>query len=70
MRLGLSCSHMKILFAVRKGNEDWQEELITEVEERIPAAKLWAEQNGFDRLRVATITDADLDFGKTVRKLK
>ena len=46
---------MKILWAVRDGNEDWEEELITEVEDRIPAAVKWAKANGFDRLRIATV---------------
>lgn len=43
---------MRILFGVRRENEDWQEELITESEDRIEAAKQWAVENGFDRLRV------------------
>ncbi len=53
----------RILFAVRKGNEDWQEELITEVPERIPQASEWAKANGFDRLRIATIDDKAPKFG-------
>ena len=60
-------SGVKVLFAVRCGAEDWQEELITEVEERIPAATLWAEANGFNRLRVATLEDGPPDFAATVR---
>jgi hypothetical protein len=31
------------------------EELITEVEERIPEATKWAEENDFDRIRIAEI---------------
>jgi hypothetical protein len=58
---------MRILFAVRKENEDWQEELITEDEAKIDAASVWARENGFDRLRVAEIEDGKPDFGKTVR---
>lgn len=59
---------MKVLFGVKKGNEDWQEELITEVEERIEEAKVWATANGFDRLRVAEIDEKEPpDFTKTVR---
>jgi hypothetical protein len=58
---------MKILFAVRKGNEDWREELITEDESKIDAASVWARENGFDRLRVAEIEDGMADFGKTVK---
>lgn len=50
---------MKILFAVKTGDEDWQEQLITEQEDKIEAAKQWAKANGFDRLRVA-----DVDLSK------
>jgi hypothetical protein len=57
---------IKILFAVRKENEDWQEELITDVEERIPLASEWAEANGFDRLRVAVIDDGPPDFSSVL----
>ena len=46
---------MKILFATRKGNPDWMEELITEVEERIPESTKWAEENDFDRIRIEEI---------------
>ena len=57
----------KVLWAVRVGEPDWAEEIITEVAERIPAASEWARANGFDRLRVA---DVDLttppDFAGTV----
>lgn len=57
----------KVLFAVKNGAEDWQEELITEVEARIPAAKEWAARNGYGRFRVAVIDDSDMDFKKTVK---
>lgn len=57
---------MKILFAVRKGEEDWKEQLITEVEARIPAASEWAKANGFDRLRIAEIDDKIPDFAGTI----
>lgn len=60
---------MKILFAVKIGNEDWQEELITEDESRIEAASKWAVDNGFDRLRVAEIDlNEKPDFTKTINK--
>ncbi len=60
---------MKVLFAVRQGNEDWQEELITEIEERIPAAREWAQANGFDRLRIAEIDlDQRPDFTKALKR--
>lgn len=48
----------KVLYATRIGNEDWQEELLTEKEELFYQAKTWASANGFDRFRVAEI---DLD---------
>lgn len=58
---------MKVLFAVRKGDADWQEQLITEQPDKIQAASEWAKKNGFDRLRIA---DIDLstkpDFTKTI----
>ncbi len=57
---------MKVLFAVRKGDEDWQEQLITEVESRIYAASAWAFANGFNRLRIATFDDKAPDFTKTI----
>jgi len=57
----------KILWAVKKGSEDWEEELITEVESRIPAASKWAVDNGFDRLRIATVDlSVAPDFRNTV----
>ena len=59
---------MKVLYATKIGDEDWQEQIITEVAERIPAAKKWAEANGFDRLRVADYPDDPRmpDFAATV----
>jgi hypothetical protein len=57
---------MKVLFAVKVGDEDWQEELITECEEKISAASEWAKKNGFDRLRIADIPDGPPDFSKVV----
>lgn len=59
---------MKVLFAVKIGDEDWQEQLITEVESRIESATKWALANGFDRVRVATIDETEKpDFSKTLR---
>ena len=57
---------MKILFAVKIGDEAWREQLITEDETRIDAAKTWAEENGFDRIRVADIDDSKPDFKNTI----
>jgi hypothetical protein len=59
---------IKILFAVKIGAEDWEEQLITEVEDKIPAASTWAIANGFDRLRVAEIDLTEKpDFRKAVK---
>ncbi len=59
---------MKILWATKIGDEDWQEQLITENPAAIEKASTWARANGFDRLRVA---DVDLskppDFSKVIR---
>jgi hypothetical protein len=57
---------MKVLFAVPIFAEDWMEELITDVEDRIPLAAEWARANGFDRLRVADIDDSLPDFAGTL----
>jgi len=60
-------SKVKILWATKIGNPDWQEELITEFEVKIPFAKIWAKNNGYDRLRVSEIDLRDKpDFGKTI----
>jgi hypothetical protein len=46
----------KLLYGVRLGDEDWQEELLTNDETRHEDAKVWAVKEGFDpkRFRVAT----------------
>jgi len=60
---------MKVLFAVKVGEEDWKEQLITEVEDQIEAASKWATENGFDRLRIATIDlSKPPDFAATVKR--
>ena len=57
----------KILFAVKEENEDWQEELITEYEERIPDAIEWAKENGYNRFRIWEFVEGDKpDFASTV----
>ncbi len=62
---------MKILWATKIGAPTEDEQLITEVESRIPAAMEWAKKNGFDRFRIA---DMDMnekpDFTKTINKKK
>lgn len=55
-----------VLFAVRKGEPDYNEVLITNNPDRIEDAKKWALANGFDRLRVSTIDMREKpDFRKT-----
>ena len=58
---------VKVLFATKKGEPDYMEQLITDKSEAINEASKWALVNGFDRLRIATI---DLgkkpDFTKTI----
>ena len=51
-----------VLYAVKKGAPDWQEEIITTKRERIPEAKKWASENGFDRFRVAEFGNEKPDF--------
>jgi len=60
----------KVLFAVKVGDEDWQEQLITEDETKIEPASKWALSNGFDRLRVATIGNEKPNFVATIKKPK
>lgn len=57
----------KMLWAVKIGDEDWQEQIITTDEKRIPDARKWAEQNGFNRFRVSDVPQGAPDFRKTVR---
>jgi hypothetical protein len=59
---------MKILWAVRIGDEVWQEQVITEHESRIPAAMEWAKANGFDRFRIAVVDDSKPDFTKVLTR--
>jgi len=57
-----------ILWAVRIGDEDWQEELITSTTDpaHLAAAIKWAKENGFDRLRISTYSGEPPDFMKAV----
>lgn len=48
---------MKILWGTKVGAANWEEEIITENEELIPAARAWAEKHGYNRLRVAEMSD-------------
>lgn len=57
----------KVLFAVKVGEPDWAEQLITEQENRIEEARKWAGENGFDRFRIAEIDlSTPPDWAKTV----
>lgn len=60
---------MLILWAVKKGEEDWQEQLITDGDKaKIAKASKWAEANGFDRLRVAQFQEGERpDFIGTIQ---
>ena len=55
-----------ILYAVRVGNEDWQEEIITTQADRIEAARAWATENGFNRFRVFRWDGSPPNFAETV----
>ena len=56
----------KILWAVKKGEPDYNEQIITENEERIEDAKKWATENGFDRFRIQVLDlSTPPDFKKT-----
>jgi hypothetical protein len=58
-----------ILFAVKKGEPDWNEVLITNNPAKIEDAKKWALANGFDRLRVSKIDmNEKPNFEKTFAK--
>ena len=57
----------KVLWAVKKGDEFWQEQIITDTTSslHLANAKAWALKNGFDRLRVSTMNYADKpDFSR------
>ena len=62
-------NHMKVklLYATKIGQPDYMEELLTDKEGQFEAAKNWAQQNGFDRFRVATCDlSTKPDFTKTI----
>lgn len=59
----------KVLWGTKVGDPDYNEQLITENENQIEAAKKWAEQNGFDRLRIQNLDlSTPPDFKKTFGK--
>lgn len=59
---------MKILWAVKEDDEEWEEQIITTDGNRIEVAKAWATQNGFDRFRISEESDTPMppDFASTV----
>jgi hypothetical protein len=60
-----------ILWAVKVGEPDWDEQVITTQGDKIEEAKAWAAANGFDRFRVAKVDmGAAPDFAGTVRQLR
>lgn len=56
-----------ILWGVLIGQPAHMEQLITDKPEYIEKAKIWAQNNGFDRLRVAIIDDKKPNFIKTIK---
>jgi hypothetical protein len=66
-----------VLWGTKKDAESWEEELITtaavssEGEAKIEKAKIWAKQNGFDRLRVSKLDpSAAPDFTGAIKRAK
>jgi hypothetical protein len=58
-----------VLYGVKVGDEDWQEAIITTDAYKVEPAKVWAEANGYDRLRVATIKLGKApNFAKTINR--
>lgn len=59
----------QILWAVKIGDPDYAEQILTDKPERFEAAKQWAKANGFDRFRISEIDlDTKPDFTKTLNK--
>jgi len=59
-----------ILYAVKKGAEDRQEEIITCTKDkaRLAKARKWAEEQGFDRFRTTTYSGEAPDFTRVLNK--
>ena len=58
----------KVLFAVKIGEADWKEVMLTNKEERFEDAQKWGKENGFDRFRIAEIDITKKpDFTKTIK---
>ena len=58
----------QVLWAVKIGEPNWAEQMITNDASKIEEAKAWAEKKGFDRFRIANIDDEKPDFTKTIKK--
>lgn len=62
----------RILWAVKIGDEDWQEQIISTDATKFPAARAWAIANGFDRLRESVMDDGpprfDLCLNRTPKR--
>ena len=56
---------VKVAFARKVGAPDYTEVLLTEVEDRIPAATAWAKENGY----VVRIAEIDLDVAPDFTKV-
>ena len=57
---------MKVAFARKVGEPEYNEVLLTEAEDRIPAATKWAEENGYT-VRIAEIDmNTPPKFGRNV----
>lgn len=57
----------QILWAVKIGDEDWQEQIISTNPDSFTQAKAWAKSNGFNRFRVSTLDLSETpDFTKTI----
>ena len=62
-------SIQQVLWAVKIGEPDWREEVITARADQFKSAKAWAIKNGFDRFRVAKIDmGVKPDFVSTIRR--
>ncbi len=59
-----------ILYAVKIGDEDWQEQIITTHKDRFEAAKKWAIENGFHMFREAVVDGSPPDFIATLNTRK
>jgi hypothetical protein len=57
-----------ILWATKKGNPEYMEQLITETTslEHLSEAKSWAIQNGYEKLRVMEYNGEAPDFTQTI----